>query len=136
MTKKFHILVIILTFAFFTIPAMTYACGAKTSKTEKSCCKKDKTTNANKKNCCKNQPTKNGNGCEGKCNDSNCSCQITHTAIALPFWTETNFNTYLTHRKRINNYYNETYLSDGFTSILFHPKIDESLAMTAKGLSN
>lgn len=65
---------------------MTYACGAKTSKTEKSCCKKDKTTNANKKNCCKNQPTKNDKSCEVKCNDSNCSCQITNTAIALLYF--------------------------------------------------
>jgi hypothetical protein len=32
MTKKFHILLIILTLGFFATPTLTYACGTKSTK--------------------------------------------------------------------------------------------------------
>ena len=35
MTKKFHILLVILTLGFFATPTLTYACGTKSTKTEK-----------------------------------------------------------------------------------------------------
>jgi len=62
MTKKFHILLVILTLGFFATPTLTYACGTKSTKTEKSCCKKGdkacekdstKCDKAEKKECCK-----------------------------------------------------------------------------------
>lgn len=126
MTKKFHILLIILTLGFFATPTLTYACGTKSMKTEKSCCKKIKTNKDNKKDCCKNHKSKNdkdNNGCDGKCNNSNCSCPTTHFALALPFWTETRGKIYFAKSKKSKSDYNETYLSSGFVSIWTPPNI-------------
>jgi hypothetical protein len=123
MTKKFHILLIIFTLGIFATPMLTYACGTKTTETEKSCCKKNKTTKDTKKDCCKNHKSKNERGCDGKCNNSNCSCPTAHFAFALPFWTETKVKTYFAESKKIKNYYNENYLSDGFKSIWTPPNI-------------
>jgi len=126
MTKKFHILLIILTLGFFATPTLTYACGTKSTKTEKSCCKKSETEKNSKKDCCKNHKSKSDkdkNSCNGKCNNSNCSCPTDHCAFALPFWTETKVKTYFAESKKIKNYYNENYLSDGFRSIWTPPNI-------------
>ncbi|MBL0303766.1 MAG: hypothetical protein IPQ23_19045 [Cytophagaceae bacterium] len=49
MTKKFHILLIILTLGIFATPTLTYACGTKSDQTEKSCCKKSETEKDSKK---------------------------------------------------------------------------------------
>lgn len=123
MTKKFHILLIILTIGFFATPTLTYACGTKSPKTEKSCCKKNKTTKDNKKDCCKNHKSKNEKGCDGKCNNSNCSCPTTHFAFSMPFCSELRAKTYFAESKKTKNYYNENYLSDGFVSIWAPPNI-------------
>ena len=123
MTKKFHILLIILTLGFFATPTLTYACGSKSTKTEKSCCKQGK---SNKKDCCKksnSKSDKDNNGCDGKCNNSNCSCPTTHFAFSMPFWTELRAKTYFAESKKTKNYYNENYLSDGFVSIWTPPNI-------------
>ena len=112
MTKKFHILLVILTLGFFATPTLTYACGTKSTKTEKSCCKNHKS-----------KSDKDKNSCNGKCNNSNCSCPTNHCSFALPFWTETKVKTYFAESKKIKNYYNENYLSDGFKSIWTPPKI-------------
>ena len=93
MTKKFHILLVILTLGFFATPTLTYACGTKSTKTEKSCCKKSETEKNSKKDCCKNHKSKSDkdkNSCNGKCNNSNCSCPTNHCSFALPFWTPPN----------------------------------------------
>ena len=87
MTKKFHILLVILTLGFFATPTLTYACGTKSTKTEKSCCKKSETEKNSKKDCCKNHKSKSDkdkNSCNGKCNNSNCSCPTNHCSFALP----------------------------------------------------
>lgn len=126
MTKKFHILLIILTIGFFATPMLTYACGTKSVKTEKSCCKKSKTEKNSKKDCCNKNKSKNdkeNKGCDGKCNNSNCSCPTAYSTIALPFWTELRVKTYFAETKKIKNYYNVNYLSDGFKSIWTPPNI-------------
>ncbi|PDS23663.1 hypothetical protein [Flavobacterium branchiophilum] len=126
MTKKFHILLIILTLGFFATPTLTYACGTKIAKTEKSCCKKEKNNKDNKKECCKKNKSNNNKedkGCNGKCNSSNCSCPTVHFAFALPFYAEIKAKTYYTENQKTKLYYNENYLSDGFTSIWTPPNI-------------
>ena len=71
MKKQLHIIIIILTIGFFMSPTSSYACGTKT---EKSCCKKEKTEKTEKKDCCNNNHSKDkGNGCGGKCGHSNCT---------------------------------------------------------------
>jgi len=126
MTKKFLILLIILTLGFFATPTLTYACGTKSTKTERSCCKKSETEKSNKNDCCKNHRSKNGKndgGCGGKCNHKSCSCPTTNFAFALPFWTEIKVKIYFAESEKIKNYYNENYLSDGFVSIWTPPNI-------------
>lgn len=126
MTKKFHILLIILTIGFFATPMITYACGTKTTKTEKSCCKKSKNEKDNKKDCCEKGNSKRDNddkGCDGKCNNSNCSCPTTHFAFSMPFWTKIRAKTYFAESKKTKNYYNESYPSDGFVCIWTPPNI-------------
>ena len=123
MTKKLHILLIILTLGFFMTPTLTYACGIKT---EKSCCKKSKTEKNSKKDCCKrnnSKSDKDNSGCDGKCNNSNCSCPTVHFAFALTFYAEIKAKTYFTESKKTKLYYNENCLSDGFTSIWTPPNI-------------
>ena len=126
MTKKFQILHIILTLGFFATPTLTYACGTETTKTEKSCCKKSKTEKNSKKDFCKKSNSKSdneNNDCDGKCKNSNCSCPTTHFAFALPFYVEIKAKTYFTEGKKTKLYYNENYLSGGFTSIWTPPNI-------------
>lgn len=126
MTKKFHILLIILTLGFFATPTLTYACGTKTDKTEKSCCEKDKSDKINKKDCCKNHKSKNSkndDGCGGKCKNKYCNCPVVHYAFNLPFSTEIKTKTCFAESKKAKSYYNETYLSSGFYSIWTPPNI-------------
>ena len=126
MIKKFHILLIILTLGFFATPTLTYACGTKSTKTEKYCCKKSETKESKEKDCCKNHKSKNdkeNNGCDRKCNNSNCSCPTNNFAFALPFGAQTKIKTYFAESKKANSYYNENYLSDGFVFIWTPPNI-------------
>lgn len=126
MTKKIHILLIILTIGFLATPTLAYACGTKTTGTEKSCCKKSKNEKDNKKDCCKknnSKSDKDNNGCEGKCNNLNCSCPATHIAFSLPFWAESKTKTFFADIEKIKSFYNETYLSSGFVSIWTPPNI-------------
>ena len=111
MSRLFYI-VLISVFGVFATPTLSYACGTKNAKTEKSCCK-----NNNSKS------DKNDNGCDGKCNNSNCSCPTVHFAFALPIYVEIKAKTYFTESKKTKLYYNENYLSDGFTSIWTPPNI-------------
>ena len=115
-----------MTLGFFAIPTLTYACGIKSTKTEKSCCKKSEAEKSNKNDCCKKHKSKNDKdkkGCDGKCNNPNCSCPTNNFAFALPFWIETKVKTYFAESKKIKSYYNENYLSDGFVFIWTPPNI-------------
>ena len=115
-----------MTLGFFATPTLTYACGTKSTKTEKSCCKKSKSEKSSKKDCCKKNKShndKDSNDCDGKCNNSNCSCSTVHFAFALPLYAEIKAKTYFAESKKTKLYYNENYLSDGFKSIWTPPNI-------------
>lgn len=124
--SRFFYIAIISVFGFFLIPSQSYACGTKSVKTEKSCCKKSKTEKNSKKDCCKKNNSKSDKedkGCDGRCNNSNCSCSTVHFAFALPFYAEIKAKTYFAENKKTKLYYNENYLSDGFVSIWTPPNI-------------
>jgi hypothetical protein len=126
MAKKFHILLITLILSFFATPTLTYACGTKTNKTEKSCCKKDKSDNTVNTDCCKNHKTKNDkndDGCVEKCKHPSCSCPVVNFAFNLPFSTGFKTKTCFSEGKKVKSYYNETFLSSGFYSIWTPPNI-------------
>lgn len=126
MTKKFHILLIVLTLGIFLTPRQTYACGTNSAKAEKSCCKKEKKATAEKKDCCKNHNSKkhqNDDGCGGKCNHSSCQCPTFNFAFTLPFVAELTKNNFEFSSKKQKFYHNETYLSSGFLSIWTPPNI-------------
>lgn len=123
MTKKFHILLIILTLGFFVTPTLTYACGTKTEKTEKSCCKKNKSNKATKKNCCKKNQSKSTNDCNGQCGDRNCVSYPTNYTLIPNFKIELTNNNVAFISHILNFRYNENYLSDGFASIWIPPNI-------------
>ena len=123
MTKKFHIVLILVTLGFFLIPSATYACGTNSIKTEKSCC--NSTSKGDKKSCCKNYEQKSNNhekGCGGKCGHSNCTISSVHFNVAF-FEIKFN-NTSLYSLEKIQNYFNsEANLSSGFSSLWLIPKI-------------
>ncbi|MEN2402900.1 hypothetical protein GKZ90_0024145 [Flavobacterium sp. MC2016-06] len=127
MIKKVHILLLVAAIGFFLIPSGAFACGNNHSKTshkekiasekqEKGCCTKD---------CCKktNNSKKEKHECDGKCSHTNC----TTSSLQLSIPTSNDFDL----QNRIFNfslekpitYYNETSISDGFTSIWQPPKI-------------
>lgn len=126
MTKKFHILLIVLTLGFFMTPTLTYACGNKSVKTEKSSCKKEKTDKSEKKDCCKNHQSKNGksdDSCNGKCKDTSCSCPTTNGSLALSLFAELNLKNSFAESKKLKFYIKEIFLSSGFYSIWTPPHI-------------
>jgi len=105
---------------------VSYACGTKSGKTEKSCCEKNKSDKTDKKDCCKNRHSKNNNnndGCEGKCKDASCSCPTVHFAFNLPCPTEISLKKRFAESKKIKFYDNDPCLSDGFYSIWTPPNI-------------
>ena len=106
---------------FFLTPTLTYACGKKSEKTEKSCCEKGTSQNDTKE-CCKkshSQDNKNDNGCGGQCGNPSCHCPTVN--ITLPFVSEVKHN--LFYVEKLSIYYTETYISSGFRSIWLPPKI-------------
>ena len=126
MIKKFHFLLIILTFGFFATPTLTYACGTNSNKTEKSCCNKDKAKRTDKKDCCKSPHSNNNindDGCDGKCKHTSCSCSTSHFAFNLPFTIELKFKNCFVESEKNKFYDKQIYLSDGFYTIWTPPNI-------------
>ena len=125
MTKKFHILLIILTLGFFATPTLTYACGIKSTKTEKSCCKKEKAEKTEKKDCCNGKHSKDKeNSCGGKCGHSNCTSSTTVNFSIISSY-EVNFknNSFDFSWEKAKFYHSKTFVSSGFSSIWLIPKI-------------
>lgn len=128
MSKKVHILFLILTLGFFLTSGESYACGKTSEKT--SCEKKVTSTKTNsdscQKDCCKKGKAskKDQHGCNGKCDHSGC------TTSGLPFSLisenefDFNTNTFNFSLEKPILYYTETPVSDGFTSIWSPPKIN------------
>lgn len=126
MTQKFHILFLVLMVGFFATPLFTYACGTKTTKTEKSCCNKQKASKAEKKDCCNQADTKNhedSNGCNGKCKNPSCSCPTVCFYCTIPAHVEANTKNYFADCERLKFHLNENNTSSGFLSIWLPPKI-------------
>ena len=120
--NKFHILVIAL-FGFLLMPSNSFACGTKT---EKSCCKKETTSETEKKDCCNNkQHSKDkDNSCGGKCGHSNCTSSTTVNFSIISSY-EINFknNSFDFSIEKSKFHYSKTFISSGFYSIWLIPKI-------------
>ena len=126
MTEKIHILLIIFIIGFFSTPTLTYACGTKTDKTERFCCKKNKSGKIERKDCCKNHKSKNSknkDGCGGKCNHPSCRYLGVHFAFNLHFPTELKTKTCFSKSKKVKFYFQEAYCSSGFLYVWLPPKI-------------
>ena len=123
MKKQLHILIIILTLGFFLSPTLSYACGTKT---EKSCCKKEKTSKTEKKNCCKKKDSQDEDkSCGGKCGHSNCTSS-TSIKFSIISSYEINFknNSFDFSAEKPKFYHSKTFISSGFTSVWLPPKIN------------
>lgn len=123
MTKKFHILILIITIGFFLMPALASACEMKS---ERPCCSKEVSVNKEKKECCKahkqasNKEQKGA--CNGKCGHSNCTTSSVQYSLA--FFEILIQNNNFDFSENQHNYFNsEANLSSGFYSIWLIPKI-------------
>lgn len=121
MKKLLHIISIILLLGFF-LPTSSYACGTKT---EKSCCKKEKAEKTEKKDCCNGKHSKEkDNSCGGKCGHSNCTSSSSVNFSIISSY-EINFkNISFDFSIEKSKFYNsKTFISSGFYSIWLIPKI-------------
>lgn len=122
MKKWLHIHVIILTLGFFFLPASTYACGTKS---EKSCCKKEVTSNTDKQDCCKKKQSqdKENQSCGGKCGHSNCTTSSVNFSLISFFEIEFKNTHFQFSPEKQKFYHSETFISSGFNFIWLPPKI-------------
>jgi len=123
MTKKFHIVFLLVMLGFFLIPAITYACETESGK---SCCNKEASSKSKNRDCCKNDnhsKNKDNDSCGGKSKHSSCSCSIFHISTALIFEIELKSQYFHFFNEKENFYNSETNLSSGFSSIWLIPKI-------------
>jgi exopolysaccharide biosynthesis protein len=126
MTKKFHILYLIVTIGFFLMPTLTYSCEMKSKKT---CCSKEmSSSSAEKMDCCKNinhsksKDKDHEGGCNGKCGHSNCTTSSFHFSVAF-FEIQFKNNNFDFSKKEHNYFNSETNLSSGYYSLWLIPKI-------------
>ena len=126
MSKKFYILVFILT-GLFLIPVSTYACGKSSEKSscEKKIAYKEKDKGSCEKDCCKkgDESKKDEKGCNGKCDHSNCTTSALHYSLITANEFEFNNNLFNFSLENPVPYYKNINISDGFTSIWLRPKI-------------
>ncbi|MDD5151186.1 MAG: hypothetical protein PHC28_12050 [Flavobacterium sp.] len=124
MTKKFHIILLIVVLGIFLIPTSTFACGTNSEKTEKCCCAKEN-SKENNKDCCKKHKQnkeKNEKSCDGKCKNSNCTTTSVHYSVV--FFGGINFKSNFVYSVKKQKFHNlKTNLSSGFSSIWLIPKI-------------
>lgn len=121
MKKRLHIILIILTLGFLMSPNLSYACGTKT---DKSCCKKEKTANTEKNECCNNKQSKDkDNSCGGKCGHSNCTSSTSVNFSIISFY-EIDFKISFDFSSEKSKFYDsKTNIPSGFYSIWLIPKI-------------
>lgn len=120
MKKRLHIIIIILTLGFFTLPTLSYACGTKT---EKACCKKETATKSDKKTCCNNHSKNKDNSCGGKWGHSNCINSTVNFSIVSFSDFKFNNNNFDFSFEKQKFYYSKSNISTGFYSIWLIPKI-------------
>ncbi|WP_414000112.1 hypothetical protein ACMDB5_06030 [Flavobacterium sp. W1B] len=120
MSKKFYILLLVM-FGFVMMPSIAFACGTKT---EKSCCKKESSSQTKKADCCKkNKKSNEGShsGCDGACKNISCS-PVVHLSLPTLFYAESN-QPFVFSQKKQNYYYSEIFISSDFRAIWLPPKI-------------
>ncbi|MEC4005589.1 hypothetical protein OX283_013040 [Flavobacterium sp. SUN052] len=122
MKKQFHILIILVTFGFFLLPSVTYACGTKS---QNECCKTVSSSKKENKDCCnsKHSNDKKNNSCGGKCGHSNCTTSSVSFSV-IPFYEvqfKNNALDFFTEKSKF--YHSETFITSGFTTVWLPPKI-------------
>lgn len=111
---------------FFLIPNSGYACGNHPEKvSHKETASEKKEMDCCKKNCCKetSKSKKKKHDCGGKCKHTNCT--TSSLQLSIPTSNDLNLqnNSFNFSIEKPITYYNETCLSDGFTTIWLPPKI-------------
>ena len=122
MSKKFYILLLVV-LGFFMMPSVAFACGTKT---DKSWCKKESSSEKDKKDCCKKEKKSNESshdGCNGACKDLTCSSSAFQLGLTSAFYTELNNQVFSFSTEKQNYYYSEIFISSHFRSIWLPPKI-------------
>ena len=121
MFTKAHILFIFLTFGFFLLPNVNYACDIAK---QNSCCATEQIEKSAKKDCCKKSSEQENNSCGGKCGHSNCTSSAPVNFSLLSFFEiEFKNNNIDFSTEELNFYYSKTFISSGFTSVWLPPKI-------------
>jgi hypothetical protein len=122
MSKKFYIVLLVM-LGFFMTPSVAFACGTKA---DKSCCKKESSSEKDKKDCCKKEKKSNESshdGCNGACKDVTCSSSAFQLGLTSSFYTELNNQVFSFSTEKQNYYYSEIFISSHFRSIWLPPKI-------------
>ncbi|MDQ6472206.1 hypothetical protein RB619_16260 [Flavobacterium sp. LHD-80] len=125
MTKKIHILLLVLTFGFTLMSTASYACGKSSEKSscERNAASSKKETASCLKDCCK-KDSHSKKGCSGKCDHSGCTTPGLQLSLVMQNEIELRNNSFnLTFKKPIG-YYKNSMISDGFASIWLIPKIN------------
>ncbi len=125
MSRKIHILPILLIIGLLTIPMLSYACKTATKKVEKSCCSKEEFEKTSKleKDCCKKSSSKQEKNCNGKCKHSSCHCYSSSLSFILPLFTEVKSENPTFDNKEQKIHHNNNHISSGFYFIWLPPKI-------------
>ena len=120
MIRTIYILLIAI-FGFALIPNTATACVVKT---EKSCCKKEK-TDASEKDCCKKSDahSKDKADCSGKCGEKSCLPSNFHFSVLTTIYQENNFELFNSSAQKQKFSCIKTDLSSGFYSIWTPPNI-------------
>lgn len=108
----------IFTLGFFLTPGINHACNSShkkeiVSKEKNSCTKK----------CCEKDSKKEKHKCTGKCCNSGCNTSTLQFSILTSNDFDLQNDVFNFSLKNTVSYYNETNISDGFTSIWLRPKI-------------
>jgi hypothetical protein len=126
MTKRFHIVLLIVALGFFLMPQFSMACEMKSKHT---CCDKEMSTSKGEKmDCCKksnhskSKEKEHDGPCNGKCGHSNCTTSTVHYSVVF---FEINYNSiqFKFSEEKQNYIHTEDQISSGFTSLWLIPKI-------------
>ncbi|RED19458.1 hypothetical protein BD847_3742 [Flavobacterium cutihirudinis] len=123
LTKKVHILFLVLSFGFFLMSNAGHACGKSAEKN--SCEKKmNPIKDSCQKDCCKKtKHSKEGHGCSGKCDHSSCTTSGLQFIILTSNDLDLQNNVFNFSLKNTISSYSNSTISSGFTSIWLKPKI-------------
>ena len=121
MKKNLHIATLIFILGIFLMPTLNYACGTNA---EKRCCKNEMPSKTEKKSCCESKKSENQNKpCGGKCGHSNCTVTVINYSLIPLNDIDFRNNAFVLSNKKQNFFYDDTFLSSGFTSVWLPPKI-------------